>query len=82
MLTADQLRAGRALVRWSQAELAEKSGVSQATIKRLEMMEGELTGHTATIRALEASLASAGVIFIAENGEGPGVRLRKQPIGE
>lgn len=78
MLTADQLRAGRALLRWSQAELAERSGVSPATIKRLEMMEGELTGHTATIRALEASLVAAGVIFIAENGEGAGVRLRKE----
>lgn len=76
-MDAEHLRAGRALLRWSQADLAERSGVSVPTIKRLEAMNGELTGHAATIRALEAALSDAGVEFIHRNGGGAGVRLAK-----
>lgn len=78
-MRADQLRAARALLRWSQQELASKSGVSAPTIKRLEAMDGELTGHSATIQTLEAALTKAGIMFIESNGNGPGVRLRDRP---
>jgi hypothetical protein len=44
-------------------------------------MDGELTGHTSTIRALEATLSEAGVHFIPENGGGAGVRLAR-PRGQ
>lgn len=53
------------------------SGVSNPTIRRLEAMSGELSGHTSTIRALQAALEAAGVQFIPENGGGAGVRLAK-----
>jgi transcriptional regulator with XRE-family HTH domain len=76
-MTADQLRAARALLRWSQQVLAGASTVSAPTIKRLEAMDGELSGHTATIRALEDALEAAGVVFIPENGGGAGVRLAR-----
>ena len=76
-MDAEQLRAARALLRWSQQDLAEKSRVSAPTIKRLEAMEGPLSGHSATIRALENALMDAGVSFIPENGGGAGVRLTK-----
>ncbi|GLS29316.1 Helix-turn-helix domain-containing protein [Mesorhizobium albiziae] len=75
-MDAEHLRGGRALLRWSQADLAEKSGVSVPTIKRLEAMVGELSGHGATIRALEAALNVAGIEFINRNGGGAGVRLK------
>ena len=78
-MRADQLRAARALLRWSQQELADKSGVSAPTIKRLEAMDGDLTGHNATIQALEMALDKAGVLFISSNSNGPGVRLRDRP---
>ena len=78
MLTSDQLRAARALVRWDQAKLADASGVSAETIKRLEKMDGRLLStRVGTLDALRSALEGAGCIFIAENGEGPGVRLRK-----
>lgn len=32
--------------------------------------------------ALRAALEAAGVIFVPENGEGPGVRLRKMPVAQ
>ena len=60
-----------------QIALAEASGVSVATIKRLESLSGPVSANTGTVAALEKALTTAGVIFIDENGEGPGVRLRK-----
>jgi transcriptional regulator with XRE-family HTH domain len=55
-------------------ELAELSQVAPATISRFEAGE-ELKPRT--IAALRLALEAAGVIFVEENGEGPGVRLRK-----
>lgn len=78
MLTAEQLRAARALLRWDQTAAAERSGVSVETVKRLERLEGPLKSAKAgTLDDLEKAFNAAGVIFIPENGEGPGVRLRK-----
>lgn len=48
--------------------------VAPATISRLERGE-ELKPRT--VEAIRAALEGAGVIFIDENGEGPGVRLRR-----
>ncbi len=79
MMRADQLRAGRALLRWSQQQLADKAGVSVPTIKRLEAMDGELEGHTNTIKSLRTALESGGVMLVESNGNGPGVRLREKP---
>ncbi|WP_345483534.1 helix-turn-helix domain-containing protein [Shinella granuli] len=71
------MRAARALLRWSQQDLSDRCGVSVPSIKRLEAMEGELTAHLNTIRAIERSLVEAGVDFIPENGGGASVRLAK-----
>lgn len=75
---ASQIRAGRGLLKWTQSALAEKSGISVPTIKRLEAMKGALTGHTATISALESCLVDAGVQFLefGTEAEGQGVCLR------
>ena len=78
MLSAEQIRAARALLRWDQSHLSERSGVSVETIKRLEKMDGPLTStRVSTLTAIQRALESAGVIFVAENGEGSGVRLKK-----
>jgi len=78
MLTADQVRAARALLRMDQTDLARKAKVSVETIKRLEKIDGPLVNAKAgTLDAIKRALEAAGVIFVAENGEGPGVRLRK-----
>ena len=76
-VSIQQVKAARALVGWSQERLAIASGVSVPTIKRLEAVDGPLGGRNATGERLIAALEAAGVIFIDENGEGPGVRLRK-----
>ena len=74
-----QLRAARALLRWSALDLAKASKVSVATIRRVEVMDGQIPVTPANEAALRRALESAGVEFIDENGGGPGVRLRKLP---
>ena len=56
-------------------DLAQMADVSAMTITRFE--NGHSGGQAATLRRLEDALRNAGVEFIAENGGGPGVRLRK-----
>ena len=74
--TKAQLRAARALLEWSQAVLAERSGVSLPTIKRLEPGNGVLSANHNTVVALERALETAGVEFT--NSDQPGVRLRAE----
>jgi transcriptional regulator with XRE-family HTH domain len=74
-----QIKAARALLGWSQEQLASAAHVSVPTIKRLEAQEGPLGGRTDTGDKIEAALEKAGIEFIDENGGGPGVRLKKAP---
>ena len=77
-LTSEQVRAARMLLRWEQKDLAEASGVSLPSIKRLETQPGELGAQNRTIQAIVRALQKAGVEFIPENGGGAGVRLAKR----
>ena len=70
-----QIQAARALIGWSQAELAEAAGVSVPTVKRAEGA-AKLKASNAALEAMQMALETAGVQFIEENGGGPGVRLR------
>jgi len=76
-LTSDQIRAARSMLRWDQSDLTIKSGVSLATIKRLEKMNGIVSANLVTLQAIERAFTDAGIDFIPENGGGPGVRLKK-----
>ena len=75
--TTAQLRAARALIGWSQALLASQVGVSTMTIKRAEGSGKPLPGNE-TLLSIREVLEGAGVIFLCENGDGPGVRLSKR----
>ncbi len=75
MITPPQCRAARALLDWSQQTLANTSKVGNATIRNFEA--GRSAPQNATLDVLKRAFEAAGIIFIAENGEGPGVRLRK-----
>ena len=72
-----QIKAARALLDWSQEQLASAADVPIPTIKRLEASDGPLGGRGQTAEKILNSLAAAGVEFIEENGGGPGVRLKK-----
>jgi transcriptional regulator with XRE-family HTH domain len=75
-ITPDQCRAARALIGWSQAQLAAASKVAKATIANFEL--GKRLPYDRTLDDLVAALEGAGIRFIAENGDGPGVRLRRR----
>jgi hypothetical protein len=77
-LISSQIRAARALVRWTAEDLARDSAVSVATIRRAELTDKETLMNAANDLAVRHALEAAGVEFIDENGGGPGVRLRKQ----
>jgi predicted transcriptional regulator len=76
--TIRQVKAARSLLAWSQGDLAAASGISEPTIARLESQDGEIGGRADTAGKIIAALEKAGVEFIAENGGGPGVRLKKR----
>ncbi|TQX88457.1 MULTISPECIES: helix-turn-helix transcriptional regulator [unclassified Rhizobium] len=76
MIQAEQIRAARALLGWSQQDLVEKSGLSFTTIKRMESI-GPGRSAAENVAAVQKALESAGVTFIPENGGGAGVRMAK-----
>ena len=76
-ITIEQLRAARALVGWSQTQLAERAEMSLPTVKRVEAGNGPRVSEEARLK-LQQALECGGVEFIDENGGGPGVRLRKR----
>ena len=79
MLTGEQLRAARAMLKMEQTELAELSGVSIDTIKRLERMDGPLHAYAGTLHGLQEALEREGVIFLSEDDNLPGLKLRRDP---
>jgi ribosome-binding protein aMBF1 (putative translation factor) len=78
MLTSSQIRAARALLRWSAEDLARESALGVTTIRRAELTEEETSMTVANDLAVRRALEAAGVEFLDENGGGPGVRHRKQ----
>jgi transcriptional regulator with XRE-family HTH domain len=76
VLSSAQIRAARALLRWSAAELARASALGVNTIRRAEASEGLPSLTAANELAIRRAFQSAGVVFIDENGGGRGVRLR------
>jgi hypothetical protein len=77
-LRSSQIRAARALLRWSAEDLARESALGLSTIKRAELADDETSLTVANDSAVRRALEGAGVEFINENGGGPGVRLRKR----
>jgi transcriptional regulator with XRE-family HTH domain len=76
-LSSSQIRAARALLRWSADDLARESSLGLNTIKRAELAEDKTSLTVANDLAVRRALEAAGVEFIDGNGGGPGVRLRK-----
>ncbi len=78
MISIRQIKAARALLAWSQGDLAHASGVSEPTIARLESQDGPIGGRAETAEKLVTALEKSGVEFIPENGGGAGVRMAKK----
>ena len=77
MITGRQIRAARALLKWSALELSRKSRIAPATIQRFEQQEGVPDGRSQTLLELQRALEAAGVEFIGTPDDRPGVRLAR-----
>ena len=77
MITAEQIRGARGILKWSARELAEKTGLSLPTIQRMERDGGIYGTLSRNVTAVQKALEEGGIEFIPENGGGVGVRLRK-----
>lgn len=80
LITSAQCRAARVLLDWTEQQLAEAARIGNATIRNFE--SGRSSPQNATLDVLRWAFETAGVIFIDENGQGPGVRLRKMKPDE
>jgi predicted transcriptional regulator len=75
MIMPQQIRGARAMLGLTQAELAKRAGISTTGLNNIESGTGD--PKASTLAAIKNALESAGIEFIAENGGGAGVRLRK-----
>jgi transcriptional regulator with XRE-family HTH domain len=76
-ISGNQIKAARALVGMEQSELSEKAAISIDTIRNMEAQGLEVVRFSAdTLYRVKHALQTAGVSFVAENGEGAGVRLK------
>ena len=77
MIVGSQIRAARALLNWSLVTAAERSGVSKQTIHRMEQREGVPPSRSHTLDRLVDAFQTAGIEFIGDPSDAPGVRLRR-----
>jgi transcriptional regulator with XRE-family HTH domain len=75
LITSDQIRAARALLRWSGKDLAEKTGLGFSTLMRLEVLDGVPSAQAKTLETIQRAFEKAGVQFIGAPDDNPGVRL-------
>lgn len=76
MITSEQIRAARQLVRLTADQLAKASGVGLATIRRFELMTGVPSGNARLVESIQKALEVAGVEFVGSPDDRPGVRLK------
>ena len=77
MITSDQIRAARALLKWSGKDLASKSGVGFSTIMKMESEAGVSNSNFKTFEAIKKAFDEAGVEFIGSPDSQAGVRWKK-----
>lgn len=77
MITSAQIRAARGLLNWSRKDLAEKSGVSFASMMRLESFDGVPSSNVKTLEALKKAFEDAGVEFTGTPDSQAGIRWKK-----
>ena len=84
MITGEQIRAARAMLRLDQRQFATQARIAVSTVQRLERARGPVIASTTILDALRRTLEEAGVIFI-DAGDysgigGPGIRLKGEPV--
>lgn len=75
-LSGIQIRAARAMLRWSAKEAADRAGISLPTIQRFEQQDGVPPSRSQTLMDLKRAFEEAGVEFIGTPDDDPGVRIK------
>jgi transcriptional regulator with XRE-family HTH domain len=76
-ITPSQIRAGRALLDWSQQDLAEAAGVSLSTVRDYEKERRGEIEVAGGLKAIRRTLENEGIVFLRSKDDlGPGVRLK------
>ncbi|MEH3090747.1 MAG: helix-turn-helix transcriptional regulator [Agrobacterium cavarae] len=75
-ISASQCRAARALLDWSQDDLANRSNVGRATLANFEKEKS--VPYDRTLRDIQSALEAAGIIFInaGDVAQGAGVTIK------
>jgi transcriptional regulator with XRE-family HTH domain len=76
VITSAQIRAARGILNWSRKDLAEYSGISFASMMRLESFEGVPASNFKTLESIKQAFEKAGVEFIGTPESGAGVRWK------
>lgn len=76
MITSGQIKAARALLGLTVAELAKTSGIGFTTMVRLESADGVPAGNVKTLTSVKAAIEKAGIEFIGTPENGAGVRWK------
>ena len=77
MITSAQIRAGRGLLRWTQAALASRAAVSAVTLNMIE--SDQVAPRTRTLDAIRRAMEREGVRFVGDEVDGFGAVLRPRP---
>jgi predicted transcriptional regulator len=75
MVSSSQIKAARAMLGWSAIELANRSGVGSASIKRYEVQPGIPIANTKNLMAIRNTFEEAGIEFTGDPLANPGVTL-------
>ena len=75
MISASQIRAARALLGWSGADLARKSEIGITTLRRYEVQQGIPAANTSVLMTIKACFEEAGIEFTGDPLKNPGVIL-------
>jgi len=78
LFTSYQLRAARAILRWSIEDLSQKTGIGTTTLKRFESGDGVPNGHLRNFETIKGVLEKAGIEFLGSSEEGAGVRWKSK----
>ena len=76
MITIEQIKAARAMLGLTVAEMAKLAGIGFTTMVRLESAEGVPAGNVKTLTAVKSAIEKAGIEFIGSPEEGAGVRWK------
>jgi len=76
LVTSGQIKAARAMLGLTVAEMAKLAGIGFTTMVRLESADGVPAGNVKTLTSVKSAIEKAGIEFIGSPEEGAGVRWK------